>query len=237
MKAMREEIETAQNDIVRMSNEREQADADLEELDGRIAQLNEDIGSVSSDSSGAKKEVLALQKQESDGKLLRIELEQQTQSAKKLVAEVRVKLPQWRSRMEKLELRAIPNEDAQEPLKTYTEEELDAYTIQDLQYQVTLQEEELKKKVPNLNVIDEYQRKRDIYMERIGVLEEITNKRNDMRKLFDDIKKRRHDEFKQGFGIITRKLKEMYQMITQGGDAELELVDSLDPFTEGILFR
>merc|ERR1712154_605189 len=37
-------------------------------------------------------------------------------------------------------------------------------------------------------------------------------------------------------GIITGKLKEMYQMITLGGDAELELVDSLDPFAEGIVF-
>ena len=37
--------------------------------------------------------------------------------------------------------------------------------------------------------------------------------------------------------VITRKLKEMYQMITLGGDAELELVDSLDPFSEGIVFR
>lgn len=40
-----------------------------------------------------------------------------------------------------------------------------------------------------------------------------------------------------GFNTITTKLKEMYQMITLGGDAELELVDSLDPFTEGIIFR
>ena len=44
----------------------------------------------------------------------------------------------------------------------------------------------------------------------------------------------RLNEFMEGFGIITSKLKEMYQMITLGGDAELELVDSLDPFTEGI---
>lgn len=40
-----------------------------------------------------------------------------------------------------------------------------------------------------------------------------------------------------GFSVITYKLKEMYQMITLGGDAELELVDSLDPFSEGIVFR
>ena len=39
-----------------------------------------------------------------------------------------------------------------------------------------------------------------------------------------------------GFKAISVKLKEMYQMITLGGDAELELVDSYDPFTEGILF-
>ena len=34
------------------------------------------------------------------------------------------------------------------------------------------------------------------------------------------------------FNTISLKLKEMYQMITLGGDAELELVDSLDPFSE-----
>jgi structural maintenance of chromosome 4 len=39
-----------------------------------------------------------------------------------------------------------------------------------------------------------------------------------------------------GFGVISLKLKEMYQMITLGGDAELELLDSLDPFSEGIVF-
>ena len=39
-----------------------------------------------------------------------------------------------------------------------------------------------------------------------------------------------------GFTEIKLKLKEMYQMITLGGDADLELVDNLNPFTEGILF-
>lgn len=35
-----------------------------------------------------------------------------------------------------------------------------------------------------------------------------------------------------GFNAISLRLKEMYQMITLGGDAELELVDTLDPFSE-----
>jgi len=40
-----------------------------------------------------------------------------------------------------------------------------------------------------------------------------------------------------GFKEISMKLKEMYQMITIGGDADLELVDSMDPFSEGVQFR
>jgi len=39
-----------------------------------------------------------------------------------------------------------------------------------------------------------------------------------------------------GFNKISLKLKEMYQVITLGGDAELELIDSLDPFSKGVVF-
>uniref|UniRef100_A0A7S1TMH2 Structural maintenance of chromosomes protein 4 n=1 Tax=Erythrolobus australicus TaxID=1077150 RepID=A0A7S1TMH2_9RHOD len=44
------------------------------------------------------------------------------------------------------------------------------------------------------------------------------------------------DKFMTGFVTISSELKKMYQMITLGGDAELELVDSLDPFSEGLVF-
>ncbi|KAF8258712.1 P-loop containing nucleoside triphosphate hydrolase protein [Lactarius quietus] len=39
-----------------------------------------------------------------------------------------------------------------------------------------------------------------------------------------------------GFNTISLKLKEMYQMIMLGGNAELELIDSMDLFSEGIIF-
>lgn len=67
-------------------------------------------------------------------------------------------------------------------------------------------------------------------------LDDVTVKRDTVRKEFDDLRKQRLTEFMDGFNTITLKLKEMYQMITLGGDAELELVDSLDPFSEGIVF-
>lgn len=55
-----------------------------------------------------------------------------------------------------------------------------------------------------------------------------------MKEEYNTLRKRRHDEFMQGFNIISSKLKEMYRLITNGGDAELEPLDTLDPFTEGI---
>jgi len=73
-------------------------------------------------------------------------------------------------------------------------------------------------------------------MYRITELDEATEARNEARKEHEELRRLRLEKFMDGFGQITLKLKEMYQMITLGGDAELELVDSLDPFSEGIVF-
>ena len=70
----------------------------------------------------------------------------------------------------------------------------------------------------------------------VADLDQVTNERNEARKLHEDLRRLRLEKFMDGFSRITLKLKEMYQMITLGGDAELELVDSLDPFSEGIVF-
>uniref|UniRef100_A0A8C7K9J6 RecF/RecN/SMC N-terminal domain-containing protein n=1 Tax=Oncorhynchus kisutch TaxID=8019 RepID=A0A8C7K9J6_ONCKI len=60
--------------------------------------------------------------------------------------------------------------------------------------------------------------------------------RDNFKRGCEDVRKQRLNEFMAGFNI-TNKLKENYQMLTLGGDSELELVDSLDPFSEGIMFR
>lgn len=77
----------------------------------------------------------------------------------------------------------------------------------------------------------------ELYLQRVAELDEITTQRDDFKRSCEDLRKQRLNEFMAGFNIITNKLKENYQMLTLGGDAELELVDSLDPFSEGIMFR
>lgn len=75
-----------------------------------------------------------------------------------------------------------------------------------------------------------------LYRLKLSELEAVTLERNTVRKEYESLRGQRLEMFMGGFGIITLKLKEMYQMITLGGDAELELLDSLDPFSEGIVF-
>jgi len=40
----------------------------------------------------------------------------------------------------------------------------------------------------------------------------------------------------EGFALISTRLKEMFRMISMGGDAELEVVDILDLFGCGVQF-
>lgn len=68
---------------------------------------------------------------------------------------------------------------------------------------------------------DRYRAKNKEFKKREKELEEVTAKRDAVRKEFDDLRKKRLAEFMDGFNTITLKLKEMYQMITLGGDAEL----------------
>lgn len=124
-------------------------------------------------------------------------------------------------------------EDNEMDVSTEEDEEM---TLKSLETSVKRFEAELSKMNPNLAVLEEFKKLNEEYMGRLQELEKITLARDDIKKKYDNLKKQRHNEFMDGFRIISQKMKEMYQLITLGGNAELELVDSLDPFSEGILF-
>lgn len=88
----------------------------------------------------------------------------------------------------------------------------------------------------DIEVLKEYGRKKKELEMRRKELNESVEERDDLKNHCEELKRKRLDEFMEGFNKISLSLKEMYQMITMGGNAELELVDSLDPFSEGILF-
>ncbi|ALC39462.1 glu, partial [Drosophila busckii] len=233
---LKENIQTAENKLRQLNEERKEWQERKEELVEKFKEAEAAINNAKSQSSDVKKEIDELNKQENERNIKRLELDTQLQAAAAKMQEVKSDIPRWRAALKPLKLNKIPGEaEPQAPLKTFTPDELEAENLEDMQYKQTLLEEQLKTK-PNLNFIQEFSDKRLVYFERVRVLEDITSKRNEMRDKYEEVRKRRYTEFMEGFNIITRKLKEMYRMITLGGDADLELVDSMDPFAEGVQF-
>ena len=163
----------------------------------------------------------------------------------------------------------IPPKPEQQEFYWYTEEELTTMNGQHLLADVALYEgvhtlsfhfcswftftlERVRNAKPNLDVLKQYRKREAEFLARAEELDKVTERRDIRKKEYDDLRKRRLDEFMTGFSLISSKLKEMYQvntlvpgtsydqfslqMITLGGNAELELVDSMDPFSEGIIF-
>lgn len=121
---------------------------------------------------------------------------------------------------------------------TLSEEELASASKDQMRATIAVLESEMKALEGDVNLaaIAEYRAKEREWIRRVGELEGVSQARDKSKREFDALRSKRLDDFMAGFRVITLKLKEMYQMITLGGDAELELVDSLDPFSEGIVF-
>ena len=88
----------------------------------------------------------------------------------------------------------------------------------------------------NLEIINEFRSKYGHYRERIKEFEAVRERQMELKKIIDGLKDDRLRMFREGFGLINAKLKEVYQHLTRGGDAELELIDALDPFSDGVNF-
>ena len=106
----------------------------------------------------------------------------------------------------------------------------------DIEYVLSLYESQIKSMKPNMQAIIEYKNTLITLREREDDLANTVEKLQKANDIYQNVKQRRQNEFMEGFNIINAKLIEMYRLLTKGGDAELELADSLDPFNEGITF-
>jgi len=124
--------------------------------------------------------------------------------------------------------RAIKEDLGEEELKNVVRADCDA--------RILALDANLKNLKPNLASIEEFRRADAEHKAKLSDYESVHSEREESRRKLEALRQTRLEAFMDGFSRISMKLKEMYQMITLGGDAELELVDSLDPFSEGINF-
>ena len=115
-------------------------------------------------------------------------------------------------------------------------EEIEQLSPPEIQTNFVRLEAKMTKLQPNVKAIEDYRQKLKEYKLKKKEMESVCEQRDEVRKALEFLRQERLSMFMAGFNVITLKVKEMYQMLTLGGDAELELVDTTDPFAKGISF-
>lgn len=214
---------------------RDELDTEIEALTEEVAQIKEAVESGQNEE--LRKDIEKIKKELAAGKSVAMDLQEKINAVSKTIAGLTDQIPVVRRKINELKYMEIPNSAEPTPtLQVYTSEQLKEFQNGSITYKISVIEEEMRKITPNLSVIAEYKEVKAKFDEQQSRLNEAAQKLEQMRSLYDTVYKKRHDEFMEAFRIISQKLKKMYQMITFRGDAELELADSMNPFSEGILF-
>ena len=238
----------AQEQLVEVSAKAEQIRSEFKELEEQAFAVMEKYNQAQTLLNDKTREVQSIQKEYDELKesvasirAAEVDMTNQLEDFTKTIRENTQKEAAWDKKVETVEnkcqqlLEETP-EMKDEVTMEVLEEELGTYDRDNVEGEVARLQEAIATLKPNMGAIAEYREKEKEYMERVVELDTITETRDTARREYEDMRKKRLDEFMNGFNKITMKLKEMYQMITLGGDAELELVDTLDPFSEGIVF-
>ncbi|OJI82126.1 hypothetical protein ASPTUDRAFT_45504 [Aspergillus tubingensis CBS 134.48] len=246
--------------IVKHQNSRADAQKELEHVTEELEKLNADVANQANDASGwkqkveeaeealdEKKEELGKVKAELDEKVAElnesrateIEMRNKLEENQKALAENEKRGRYWQEKLSKLSLQNVSDlgeEQEATELQMFTQDELMEMNKESLKAAIAALEEKSQNASVDLSVIEEYRRRTAEHEARSADLTTALASRDSAKARLDGLRSARLNGFMEGFGIISLRLKEMYQMITMGGNAELELVDSLDPFSEGILF-
>uniref|UniRef100_H3AP89 Structural maintenance of chromosomes protein 4 n=1 Tax=Latimeria chalumnae TaxID=7897 RepID=H3AP89_LATCH len=242
-------LKKAEDSVTRTEQEMAENEKAIQDLTEELQKLEEEATVVMKDCKEAEELLPAVQEEHRALLQERKVIQDEEHALQKEALNIRLKIEQldgyasehqskmkyWQKEISKLSLHPIEDKPTEELCKLL-EKELEEMNDTVIINQIALLEAKHLEMKPNLGAIAEYKKKEELYLQRVAELDEITNERDNFRWAYEDLRKQRLNEFMAGFNMITNKLRENYQMLTLGGDAELELVDSLDPFSEGIMF-
>lgn len=181
-----------------------------------------------------------------DSRRNELELQNELKHHEKLLAEATARIQKLQYQRDQLILHDLAQacdlndtetaDEVRDELPVVTAEDCESLDDGMLRSEIEHLERQVGHKQINNSVLERYRSRFFEYRERAEVSQQILEKYEQSCEARETLKCRRRSEFMTGFYEISGKLKEMYQLITMGGNAELELVDSLDPFAEGIAF-
>ncbi|KAL3426147.1 structural maintenance-chromosome 4 [Phlyctema vagabunda] len=233
------DLQTAISDLEKLEAEIESQTTDRESFQARIDESDEILKSKKKELNAVKAELAEKTTELNETRAVEIEMRNKLEENQKVLAENQKRLRYWNDKLSKLALQNISDlgeEEEPEALPVFTKDELADMSKEALKGEIAALEEKTQNVNVELGVLAEYRRRVEEHTARNADLQSAVTQRDTAKKRCDDLRRLRLEGFMEGFSMISLRLKEMYQMITMGGNAELELVDSLDPFSEGILF-
>ena len=233
------EIQSATASLESLEEEIRSQSSDAEGSQARVDEAQEALRNKKKDLNALKAELDEKTTELNETRAIEIEMRNKLEESQKLLGENQKRLGYWSEKLRKLSLQNISDlgeEEASEELPQHTKDELADMSKDTLKSEIAALEEKTQNVTVELGVLAEYRRRVEEHATRNADLQSAVGQRDAAKKRCDDLRRLRLEGFMEGFSTISLRLKEMYQMITMGGNAELELVDSLDPFSEGILF-
>ena len=225
------DAQKVEDDAARQTKETSGFRRQAEDAEQALGEKREELGEV-------KAELDALVAELNETRGVEVEMRNQLEANEKVLAESSKRLRYWQEKLSKLSLQVFSEEGEEkdrEAMPELSRDELMDLDKDDLKAAIALLEEKTSVHV-ELAVLAEYRRRVNEHTTRLADLTDSLTARDAAKSCVDSLRKQRLEGFMTGFSLISQELKTMYQMITMGGNAELELVDSLDPFSEGILF-
>ncbi|KAK6202284.1 uncharacterized protein RJT21DRAFT_18601 [Scheffersomyces amazonensis] len=241
-----EDWQTCQVEVNKFESQKSELSSKLEEIQVEISKVQQSKDELDGVLEGLQSELEEYQEKCNQFRSVEVELENKLEKYSSIIKKSQSKIKENEEN-----LQALVPRDASAYIYWLSEEEQVKYNSGILEEipsdesqidgeQVDREIEQLEDYLNNakvdLEVLKEYGEKKHEFESRRQDLNVAVTERDEIKSLCEDLKRRRLDEFMEGFNMISMTLKDMYRMITMGGNAELELVDSLDPFSEGILF-
>ena len=230
--AAAQESESLVDEVRHQASDASGSKQKVEEAQEALSSKQEELATLKRDLENKTTEL-------NDIRAVEIEMRNKLEENQKIQSENQKRLKYWSDKIGKLSIQAVSNigeKQEAEQLPRYTKDELVDMNKDTLKGEIAALEEKTQNVNVELGVLAEYRRRVEEHTSRSTDLQTAVSSRDVAKKRCDDLRKLRLEGFMTGFSMISLRLKEMYQMITMGGNAELELVDSLDPFSEGILF-
>ena len=227
-----EELNNLLNEVNTQANDASASKCKAEEAQELLSAKQEELAALKRDLDDRTAEL-------NETRAVEIEMRNKLEENQKVQSENQKRLKYWNEKLSKLSIQSVSDlgeEQAAEELPQYTKDELADMDKDILKGEIAILEEKTQNVNVELGVLAEYRRRVEEHTSRSNDLQSAVTQRDTAKKRCDELRKLRLEGFMTGFSLISLRLKEMYQMITMGGNAELELVDSLDPFSEGILF-